>query len=292
MHYNIRILQYPNGEYQLRYYSEPLFKRDELPDEDMQAVLALKRKLKKEKDLKQNFDIEPFNNTLVRVVQDPEWEEYCINADKDNYMRFYRNANRSKQAVYTYARCNKWDWFVTWTLDSNKNRYNYDECSAAVRTWLHNQKARYAPDLTYLIVPEHHKDGAWHFHGLLSNCGDMVFSSSGMKDKKGNLIYNLQSYTLGFTTATRVKDTNRVAKYIGKYITKDLSAFLFGRQSYFVSKNLEKPKQYTGFVNIAEEDIYSYVQKLADSLGLEVKHVSSVGSKETSYTVTKYFELN
>lgn len=283
MHYNLRLIEYPNGEVQIRYYSNPMYKSDELPQE-----LELKKKKVKKELYELTHSQEPFSNTWVKEVN--SFEDLEKN-DSVDFMRSFRSLNRTKQAIYSYARCEKWEWFVTWTLDPDlKNRYNYDVCSSAIRIWLHNQKARYAPDLKYLVVPEHHKDGAWHFHGLLCNAGDMSFKYSGVKDKKGNMLFNLDSYTLGFTTATRVKDYHRVAKYIGKYITKDLATLTFGRQSYFVSKRIRKPDSSIMLWNKSEEDLNDFINIIAASFGLELKHASSTGSDKT-FTKVSYFEL-
>ena len=46
---------------------------------------------------------------------------------------------------------------------------------------------------------------------------------------------------MGFTTATKVSDSGRVASYMTKYITKDLISYSKGKKKYWASKNLTKP---------------------------------------------------
>lgn len=280
MHYNVRIIDYPNGEKQLRYYSVPQYINED-------KVTGVNDLLKDKK-----YDIEPFTNSLVKIVDDFEDEISSCCEDSDNNLHsFMVSVNRSKNAVYSYARCEFWEWFITFTINAErKDRYSYDECSKAVRDWLDNQKQRNAPDLKYLVVPEMHKDGAWHFHALICNAGNINFTYSGHKDKKQNMIYNLPSYRLGFTTATRVKDYHKVAKYIGKYITKSLCELTKGRQRYYVSKSISKPQSMIMVFDLSEDDLYDYVVTLANSTGQELKHVSSVGT-EKSYTKVKYFEI-
>lgn len=284
LHFNVRLIEYPNGEKQLRYYSVPQYLKDELPQD-----LELKKQIEKRKEFEKTHAIEPFANTWVKEVdnfddlQSPDTAE-----DKHSFMV---SVNRSKNMVYTYARCEIWEWFVTFTINSEKkDRYSYDECSKAVRDWLDNQKQRFAPQLKYLVVPEKHKDGAWHFHALLCNCCDMNYTYSGHKDKKGKLIFNLDNYKLGFTTATRVQDYHKVAKYIGKYITKSLCEQTKGKQRYYVSKSINKPESQIMMFDMNEDDLYDFVVTLANSTGQELKHVSSIGN-EKSYTKVKYFEI-
>ena len=73
--------------------------------------------------------------------------------------------NRAKAAVRDIARCNRFDFFFTWTLDATKiSRYDPEEVLKKVMTFLKN--ASYRKGFRYVLVPEPHKDGAIHFHGL------------------------------------------------------------------------------------------------------------------------------
>ena len=99
-----------------------------------------------------------------------------VKVGKRKYKRKYReeenkrrSVSRSKQTIYELARNGVWDWFVTLTFDGSKvDRYNYAEVTKKLSTWLNNLRKK-SPDLQYLFVPEQHKDGAYHFHGLVSN---------------------------------------------------------------------------------------------------------------------------
>lgn len=149
--------------------------------------------------------------------------------------------NRAKQNIYQITRANRWDWYITLTLDPEKiDRSNYDACVAAVRKFFNNVKQRYAPDLKYIIIPELHKDGkSYHFHGLLSDCEGLTFTDSKVR-QKGKKVYNLQQYTLGFTNCTKVTDTRKVSAYITKYITKELQAHIKGKRRYLASNNCKR----------------------------------------------------
>ena len=47
-------------------------------------------------------------------------------------------------------------------------------------------------------------------------------------------------FTYQFTTATKVKDNQKVSAYITKYITKELCASTTGKKRYWASRNLDK----------------------------------------------------
>ena len=164
-----------------------------------------------------------------------------------NEQEFYKYVafKRSKNMIYKLACNNKpWDFFVTFTFNGDKvDRYNFSEVSKKLSNWIDNIKRKYnCKDMGYIIVPEKHKDGAWHFHGLFKNCDNLNFIDSGLKDKQGRTIYNISNYKFGFTTATKLSDIDKAVSYILKYISKDLfSDNLKGKKRYWRSKNLEMP---------------------------------------------------
>lgn len=153
------------------------------------------------------------------------------------------NVKRARQAVYDIARSNSWDWFLTITFDGQKvNRYDYTSVVASLCAFT---KALRRAGCQWLFVPEQHKDGAWHFHGLIS--GDLPVvralhpvSGRPLFDRKGNEIYNVAVYHLGFSTVTRVKHQDRVSTYITKYITKS-DTIPVGRKRYWCSRALARP---------------------------------------------------
>lgn len=275
------MIEYPNGSIQLRYYSDPI--QCKKPTDFYEVN-------ERHNYIPEGYAENPFNGKLVKVYQGKkDIKALADDIEAEKEANRYRNANRTKQMVHQYARCYEWEWFITLTFSKEKvNRYDYDECSKKARQWLHNQRKN-APDLKYLMVPEQHKDGAWHFHGLLADCGDMKFIDSGKK--QGNqVIYNMVKYQYGFTTATKVKSVERVSKYVGKYITKNICDLTFGRQRYFVSQNLPQPNVSTFYLP-KDEDINDTFDMLCSSMGKKVAHVSDNTQAVNCYTHVTYLEL-
>lgn len=148
-----------------------------------------------------------------------------------------RSRSRARTRIFDLAQCNEWKYFITLTLDAGKiDRYDYKEIVRALNRWLDNRVRR--KGLRYLIVPELHKDGAIHFHGLINDALHIV--DSGHKDKGGHTIYNLPDWTLGFTTAISLYgERGAVARYITKYITKTES--IVGGRWYLHGGALQEP---------------------------------------------------
>lgn len=180
--------------------------------------------------------------------------------------------NRTKQSIYSLAYNNKWDWFVTLTFSPEKvNRSNYNEVVKKFSKWLNNFKTRKAPDLKYILIPEPHKNGGYHFHGLIANCPEDCFTDSGRvflnkkayKRTKDNSIYpwiyNMSAWTYGWTTATKVVSNAKCVSYMTKYITKELCQVAENKRRYLASTNLDRVvKEY---LNLPLEQIDDFIIK-------------------------------
>ncbi len=164
------------------------------------------------------------------------------------------SVNRTINQIYTISRANKWEYFVTLTINPKLlDNTDFNLVSEKLNIWTNNLKKRYAPDLKYIIVPELHKDKSkWHLHGLFANIGKMPLVFSGkvcvgkfvydyVKKPFATKIYNLPLWKYGFSTATIIRDSPKASSYITKYITKDLSHILQNQHRYLASQNTDKP---------------------------------------------------
>ena len=157
-------------------------------------------------------------------------------ADPEGEVRAQR---RARARVRDLALCNPFRWFVTLTLDKNRvDRYDMDQVTPRLNAWLSNQVQRRG--LAYVLVPERHKDGAIHFHGLFNDALEAVDSGTlsipGVKKPRrprsaaqraawlaegAHPVYNLPGWSLGFTTAIELYgDYRRAVGYVCKYIGK------------------------------------------------------------------------
>ena len=129
-----------------------------------------------------------------------------------------RSMRRARARVRRLALANDFRWFVTLTLDPQKiDRYDPNAVIKRLNQWCSNQVKR--KGLSYILVPEKHKDGALHFHGFFNDALEAV--DSGHRSKSGQPIYNLPGWDYGFTAAIEVYgDYAAAVAYVSKYIGK------------------------------------------------------------------------
>lgn len=301
MAYNVKITEYANGQLEVTTYKQGVYTmldgessyRADMIDKNADALAwrfasyVIDEKTGQGRFIPRIEDREycynPFTEKIQRVYTD--YDELAIERKKEHSL--YSSLNRTRSALYMYARQCNWEYFITLTYSPDKieSRYDFSLCMKKAHKWIDNCKQRKAKDLLYLLVPEQHKDGAWHIHGLLCNTTGLTFTDSG-KRFDGKIVYNLDDWKLGFSTATKVTDTYKVSNYITKYITKDLCAVTPGKQRYFVSKAIPKPKTFTALID--PDEIDSFIQEVADSCGADLEYQKDVsGYLDVNY---KYFK--
>ena len=134
---------------------------------------------------------------------------------------------------------NAFDFF--WTITFADHRDDDALCFKRLNNFLDAHRRRFGT-FGYIFIPERHKTGEIHFHGVsMGYMGEMV--DSGHKDRTGSSIFNVPGWKYGFSTATKIRSRDRASSYITKYITKDLmnSPVGFGKKKYWRSRGLEMP---------------------------------------------------
>ena len=172
--------------------------------------------------------------------------------------RLANSLSRTRKRIFEIAACNPWEWFFTGTLDGEKcDRNDLNRTFKALSQFIRDFRKATGEDVKYLIVPEQHKNGAWHFHGLLHGLSESQMFKFCTSDKiplrikrtiqSGTDVWTWRAYAdkFGYSTITRVRDEHAVACYVTKYITKDMiaanAALGTRRHLYYASQGLSKP---------------------------------------------------
>lgn len=191
------------------------------------------------------YKVVRFRSTAPRYVSNVE------RARKGNECKLDPAISRARKKVLELALCNPWDYFCTFTLSPAKNdRFNLDMWHKSFIQWLVDQRKK-GYDIRYVLVPERHKDGAWHAHGLfkgdvpLVSFADLRRAGHKLPDKLidgGYLNWPAYQKKFGFCSFGRIKDPVKVSFYTVKYVNKEIGKHVsnVGKHLYWASKPLER----------------------------------------------------
>jgi hypothetical protein len=193
-------------------------------------------------DGSQEITVSRYRMFRERGFEDASWKKRPRSPadhgnDADNRQRSVR---RARSRIRDYARSNRFSYFVTLTLSPEKalDRYDIRACVKQMTGWLDNRCRR--KGLIYILVPEHHKDGALHFHGFINDALPLEDSgtlSNGGKPRRprGNkererllsegwrIVYNVPDWSFGFSTAIELYgDYEAAITYCCKYVGKEM----------------------------------------------------------------------
>lgn len=170
--------------------------------------------------------------------------------------RFSNSVSRSKARIFELASCNEFQYFCTFTQDREKrDRFDLTEFRKDFAQLVRNLNRNRAPEnkIKYLLIPEQHRDGAWHMHGLLKGLTADDLTEFKLSDKipnrikktirAGTKVYDWHRYrrAFGYFTCTEIESREACAKYITKYISKDLQKTVHesGEHLFFASQGLK-----------------------------------------------------
>jgi hypothetical protein len=210
IHHNAIVYTYPDGAFDVICASDPIFR---------------------EPGWELAFGCEKEQRAL------PAAREAGVKSDGEDRLRSMR---RARAKLRRLALANRFEYFVTLTLDPARiDRYDGAAVTKALGRWCDNMVRRNG--LRYILVPELHKDGAFHFHGFFAGDG-IVLADSG-HDLGGRAAYNLPQWKLGFTTAQPLYgDYAAAVAYCCKYIGKQDGQRPLGRW-YYSGGALREPEK-------------------------------------------------
>lgn len=236
--FNVSVSQFDSGVLHLRYFPNHLISHEPIH--------------KKKPDVVETPFVDENGNPCYATLM-PTEEELALKAEESKRCSMSRTRARIRDIALS---SNRWKYFCTFTFDGARvDRYDYSACCVYMKQFLKDFRRDF-PTAQYIIVPELHKDGAFHFHGLFSE--ELPVTYVGYFRKTGHT-YHINGYCIGYNTATIVKSQERVSRYIAKYITKDLCAVSKNKRRYwfsFSTINVAKPYhfmvQYSQFILLYE----------------------------------------
>lgn len=159
-----------------------------------------------------------------------------------NDEKLVNNIVRTRARIYELAMCNRWELFITLTIDPTKyDRKDLKKYIKDLSQWIRNYNKKHGLKMKYLLVPEKHKDGSWHMHGLLMGLPTEHIT----KNEHGYFDWVPYKLKFGYCSISDVKNKNAISAYITKYISKSLlsSVSELNAHMYYSSKGLEVAKE-------------------------------------------------
>ena len=185
-------------------------------------------------------------------------------SDKAQEERTRRQVYAIRRRIRGYAFSNNFRWFVTLTFNPEKvDSSDYETAKNTLLKWCRRMRDRH-DRFDYLIIPELHKSGAVHFHGLLGDIPAHFVGALNPKTGKPIIrhdrqVYNLTEWEYGFSDCEEIESPERAASYITKYVTAALltDKEMYNKKRYFNSQGLAKPAVSFGMSDNTELDSFT-----------------------------------
>ena len=153
----------------------------------------------------------------------------------DTEDKLVNNISRARSKIFELAYCNYFNFFVTLTISPDHNRRDLNWARTKTTQIIRDLRKKYDYPFNFILIPEEHKDGSVHMHGLF----DASFLVDFYINDKGH--WSWKSYdNIGFCNIQFLNELEyeNACKYITKYIRKDIAKVGKGCHCYFRSNGL------------------------------------------------------
>lgn len=214
---------------------------------------------KKSEVYKESVKLYMYNEKYFRLIRFKALRQKGFEDEKKNKTGFKNdeenqrtNLSHTKSRIRELALANSFEYFATITVNSDfGDRFHLDEVQNLLKKQIRNIRLK-NPNFKYLFITEKHKNGAFHFHGLVKNCEFYI--------NKNGYLSNEYFDRVGFNSFLKIDDRkdsySKVCNYIAKYITKDCVKNSAG-STYISSRGLKKADVFELPINFQFEPTFS-----------------------------------
>ncbi len=248
------------------------------------------------------------NGVLVPKNENEELIFALLNRLKDSRKRGLQN-------MYSIINSNEWNYWVTITIENTKIINKYDD-EVVKNIWKSfREKLQYNfKDIYIIVVPEYHKKGGLHFHGLIGGCNFDKYLTRAVNSKIeyrgkenecycdylytdfGDQIYNFDTsiYDKGLVTIVKMRkgDKLQIANYMGKYMGKE-SCVKYNKKSYYHTRNCKVGNSFCSYhTNEEKQRILQECNLLNVARFVEKDKLYSIWLDEKEYNKIINKEIN
>ena len=183
----------------------------------------------------------------------------------------YESGKRAKDNFYGYAFCNRWDYFLTVTVDPKQYPTEDQDIRYFWKLFRQSVQSK-EKDVRILCAPERHASGIFHYHAVVGGIDFSPYISRAVHahtgeflyTKFGDPVYNLRLWKYGHTTLVPIgghgNDQEKVANYLISYTTKENSDIGYNKKRYFRTHNLDFKEKDVSFYT--REELATLLQDL------------------------------
>lgn len=200
-----------------------------------------------------DFKIKRLNNNEFHVYKVPNRSgNASLHSGPSNFMSFSTNARFSarNRLIETIKANDDFKFFFTGTFNPKKwNVFNFSELHSKLTRFLRRR------GIKYILIPEPHKSGAIHFHGLFNESIEPYLKEFDISQKlpskitdaikQDRKVFNFPDYAkmFGWVSIEKIRNFEATAVYISKYVSKSFdNETRFSYRRYFCSTGLKKPE--------------------------------------------------
>ncbi|MGE5629203.1 MAG: hypothetical protein ACM3X7_14040 [Solirubrobacterales bacterium] len=176
--------------------------------------------------------------TLVRTMRQKGVEINKKRVMGVNDDKLDNNISRAKQRIFEYSMCNDFEYFITLTISPDKyDRTNLQNYYKHFRTFIKNYNRLKNTKIEYVFIPEMHKDGCWHLHGLIKG----ILKDDIFINENGYLDWRSYKERFGWVSMSVIRNRHKTSSYMTKYVSKSMSKTVaeLGAHTYYASKGLK-----------------------------------------------------
>lgn len=241
-----------------------------------ERAIALKRRLTERSTLRDVYHVKTITYGRYRedhiygtnqYIWKPAEKQLTVKTENPYIKRDF-TMQRSSQFVYQLCKANAGAWkggkTIFFTLTDKEQIHDIKKSNEKIKKCIRRLNRYTQYPVKYIIVPEKHKSGAIHYHGIFFNLPKIRVT-----------LFRYEIWGQGYVDLQMPKKIKNVSAYLTKYLVKTFSQpYEKGTKRYFTSRGLIRPMT---TYHQTEPDYSTYqVEDIEKKSKKVIRHLSTV----------------